>query len=225
MTKERKAEIEEFLKNLPIIIEETRQKISPFFDDVLETGKISPLIKSTPMRDLIGDIPFMNSSLSLAVREHCFIDFGMSLWCDKATDVVLELSKNLLAVGSGCGFIEYLLQRAGADIIATDLRAYDLWDYPHMNIERLSADDAIEKYSDRDLFLCWPSYNESWAFECIQKLKKDRLVFYVGEGGGCTADKDFNDYIMDNKYFQKVAYSCIPQWSGTRNCLMVFRKK
>jgi hypothetical protein len=48
-----------------------------------------------------------------------------------------------------------------------------------------------ECHPDRALFLCWPSYAESWAAQSLACYEGDLLI-YCGEGeGGCTADDEF----------------------------------
>ena len=222
-------ELKAFLENMENDSGETWAKISELLDDVLETGKIQPFINHEVMRPFINNSgiynPFIATTLGLKLRDSYVLEFGLSFWCDRATEIIKRYSTNILGVGSGVAFVEYLLQRGGVDIIASDIKAYHHWEHTHMNVEKLSAVDAIEKYPERDLFICWPTLGSLWSYDAAKKLGSGRYLFHVGELTGCTGDPELADYLFDENDFETIGYCCIPQWLELRDCLTIFRKK
>ena len=216
----------ETLENFSNNAIESQKEIDLLMKDVLKTGKMNPFIKSEVMQQYIKQPGFIFVSVEVMVLREAWIrNYSHALWCDEATDLVLGYSKDIVGVGSGSGFIEYLLQRAGADIVASDISAYKYWDYPYLNVEKLTSVDAVKKYPGKDLFLCWPSYGVSWAYDTIRALESGRYVFYIGEPNGCTGDKEFYKYINDKGCFERIDGYRIPQWFGFHDCLMIYRKK
>lgn len=148
-------------------------------------------------------------------------------------DVIDRLKKYapILEVGAGTGYWAYEFQKRGIDYIATDLKIsensyfkFDEKNSKHWtNVENLSAEEAIEKYSNRTLLMCWPCYAESWAYNTVCQFKGD-YVIYVGEGyEGCTADDQFH-YYMDEK-FELIEELELFQWKGLHDRVFVYRRK
>ena len=153
-------------------------------------------------------------------------------WHVPSKDLIEECVKYspLVSVGSGYAFTECKIQDAGGDIIATDISPYkgNTWckdGKAYMKREKLDAEAAIEKYPDRNVFMAWPPYNTDMAYKVAKKMKKGRVLIYVGEGdGGCTGDDQFHTYLYKN--FKEIeADSHITSWWGIHDRVMIYRKR
>jgi len=218
----------DLMKDLPRLAEflnEEANLLEDLCDEIKKTGDWDKLILSlTDKTYLERNFFSMNfSPFSHMVRRKYIRRYGFPLWSNEATEKVLSISTKLLSVGAGTGFLERTLQVKGADIIATDINP-EKWVWSHFDrIEELQGVEAVEKYPERDLFISWPSYDETWAHEVIQALQPGRVVFYVGEGrGGCTADDDFHSYLDEN--CEEVDVVHLPSWWGIHDNLYIYRK-
>lgn len=141
----------------------------------------------------------------------------------------------VLSLGAGIALNESILQILGIPIISTDpMISYksglssDKF-IPYMEVEKLTATDAIQKYVQNGncnvLFMCWPSQLKSdnsekqneydnWATNAIKQfhsLSPNGLIIYIGElENGCTATPDFFTFINSNYTIQQtITY---PNW-------------
>lgn len=122
-------------------------------------------------------------------------------------DMVTFLNgKKVLSIMCGNGYFESLLKERGIDIIATDNKkwantTYPSWKKEWMPIEQLSAFNAVNKYKDwADIvIMSWP-YMDIYAYQIAKILHIYNIpLLYIGEDiGGCTADTNFFNYVMDN---------------------------
>jgi hypothetical protein len=88
----------------------------------------------------------------------------------------------------------------------------------------MGAVSAVAAYPDRNVFVCWPSYDEGWAGEMAMVIKSGRRLVVIGESrGGCTANNRFFD-ILDSK-FEEVGSIYIPQWDGLHDYLWTYVRK
>lgn len=74
------------------------------------------------------------------------------------------------------------------------------------------------------LMFCWPEYNKNWAYEYLNKIFPQKLI-YIGEGfGGCCANNAFFNFI--EKKYDEIEFIDIPQWEGLHDyCFFYERKK
>jgi hypothetical protein len=94
----------------------------------------------------------------------------------------------------------------------------------------MTAEEAIWRYisflEPRTLLMVWPSYNEDWPAQTLEKFQEaggQRLI-YVGEGsGGCTANDRFHSLLEES--WESVDSLSIPQWQGLHDYIEVFRRK
>ena len=158
------------------------------------------------------------------MREWSVKRFGFSVPCTEAVERLKGLSP-LVEVGAGSGYWAKILRDAGADIIATDIGQQSgyskLWVVD--SVERMSADDAIAKWPERNVFVSWPSYDMPWAREMVEKIRPGKMLAYIGEArGGCTADNGFFEVL--SKQFEMVETVRIPQWPGIHDELWILRR-
>ena len=133
-------------------------------------------------------------------------------------DLIVENSP-IVSVGSGFGYSEKLASDQGADIIATDLEPTEKnhWCSEgkyYIDVEKITAPDAVKKYSGRNVFMAWPPYDNPMAYEVVKNMEVGRKLVFVGEGyGGCTGDDNFFQYLETN--FEEIDIDfTIPRWSG-----------
>lgn len=100
--------------------------------------------------------------------------------------------------GAGTGYWAYQLTQLGFDVTAFDAAYRDeLW-FP---VQKGGVDDVAVS-SAGVLFLCWPPYGTSMAFDALSAFKGDSLL-YVGENyGGCTGDDAFFDLLSEEWVFE-----------------------
>lgn len=86
--------------------------------------------------------------------------------------------------------------------------------------------EAVELHSDSTLFLCWPPYHNSMAYDCLSTYLKHggKTFIYVGEGsGGCTGCDKFHKLL--NEHMESVRCISIPRWNGMNDYMEIFVSK
>lgn len=95
----------------------------------------------------------------------------------------------ILETFAGYGLNSKLLQLSGVKCIATDL-------YPstdsYTKIIKIDAIDAVNKYTNHTLFICWPGwYSTSHAYDTL-KVYQGNILIYIGEErDGAVGDSNF----------------------------------
>ncbi len=103
---------------------------------------------------------------------------------------------------AGTGYWQMLLAQLGVDVISSDVNpplgtGHENNDWhpdasQFVEVAKLDAVEAIKASSpSRTLFLAWPPYDTTLAWQCLDAYQGERFIF-IGEGmGGCTADDSF----------------------------------
>ena len=139
----------------------------------------------------------------------------------------------ILEAGAGTGYWAEVLRRQGIDVLAIDNLSgkYSFWldaaiafePYNGTQILNTDAIKEIPKHLERSLFLCWPDYHVSFAYDCVQAFT-GKFICYVGEPyNGCTGDKAFHDLLESD--FDFIHSIDIPQWWGLHDYLQVCERK
>jgi len=153
----------------------------------------------------------------------CILKFGFSIPCSEVVEALI-LDSPLVEVGAGTGYWTKILKDAGADIVATDI---DVWKNSKLvfgvDIKRMDATKAVKIYPNRNVFMSWPSVSMPWAAEMAKGIQPDRLLFYLGEWKGCTADDEFHEFVADN--FEDRGAVEVPKWPGIHDRLYILRRK
>ena len=101
----------------------------------------------------------------------------------------------VLDAGCGSGYLSRELARLGIETFAVDNGDKNL------PIHQLDAQgDAAAHVTDRfgAVLMTWPPFNGSFAFDVARAMFPGQVLIYQGEnGGGCTADDTFFDYVSD----------------------------
>ena len=158
-------------------------------------------------------------------RKMAIDTYGFAVPCKEAVEALVALSP-LIEVGTGNGYYSRLLGASGADIVATDVGKQGGYSkmWKTEGVLQAEAVEAVKAYPDRNVFMSWPSYDESWAGQVAKAMAKGRVLAYIGEGrGGCTADDGFFD-ILDSD-FEEIGGVAIPKWEGIHDYLKLYKKK
>ena len=147
---------------------------------------------------------------------------------DELINAIKEYSP-IVSVASGFGYTESLAIKEGADVIATDVspNKNNKWCSDgifNTQVEEISAIDAVKKYSSRNVFMAWPPYDTSMAFDAASEMDIEKVLIYVGESyGGCTGNDDFFQYL--ETHFEELDISVnIPRWGGIYDEARVYKK-
>lgn len=212
-----------FINNPEKFVEDRWKVVEKEFGDLVDGGSIDSFIGKS-FGDCVKGKIFERKVYGHFFRKKFISQFSYSLWDDKSTAIVKERSNKIVSVASGGGFIEWLLQREGIDLIATDETEYGFWDNGFTDIEVIDAACAVRKYSDRDVLMVWANYESEMAFEVAKAMESGRYLFYVGENrGGCVAAEDFFNY-GENHFDIELGHN-IPTWPGLHDGLYVLKKK
>jgi len=132
----------------------------------------------------------------------------------------------VLEGGAGTGFWAALLSNCGCDILACDFPAGQQYGQPigrYHPIVPITAEEAVQLHSDRNLLLVWPSYGEEWATDAVRNLLPGRFLSLVSENRGmAVAANSLFDLI--ERDFEPITEIEIPQWPGIHDFLSVHRK-
>lgn len=164
--------------------------------------------------------------ITSSTRQELVRKYSWAVPNDEAIELLVSLSP-VIEVGAGTGYWASLVKTAGGEIVALDKD-------PHKNdwvegnwtrVDKFTSYYQLRKkdYDNHTLFLCWPPYADSMAFDCLKKYKGNQLV-YVGEySGGCCADDDFFN-LLDEEW-EEVTSIDIPQFSGMHDSLTHYIRK
>ena len=149
-------------------------------------------------------------------------------WAVPNENATLMISKYtpIIEIGAGTGYWAMLLKNQGVDIIAYDLYPFKENFYHNLiqwfPIEKGTPKD-LKYHPQRNLFLCWPPYNDNMAFKCLRWFK-GKILIYIGEiVKGCNATVVFfRNLIRDFKLIQKIK---IPQWWRIHDNLTIWERK
>jgi len=140
--------------------------------------------------------------------------FGWSIPSRESVEKIVDFigEDKVLEIGGGRGLWSRLLQESGIDVICTSKSIHYSQRDPYRDrnntswttVHKMKADEAIRKYSDRNvIFISWGMY----SLDFLMKFR-GRKVVIVGEGdSGCTS------YLRDGQFgFQQVGEIEIPRW-------------
>jgi hypothetical protein len=170
----------------------------------------------------------VSMSRSYEARRALVQKYAWAIPCWEALAVITKYSP-IIEIGAGIGYWARLLQEAGCDILPFDRYASGEEKWNHYTEEGRSwtsvlrgGPNVLYKHPNRTLFLCWPTYNSSFGYECLRAYKGEYFI-YVGESqGGCTGDNKFHDLLYDR--WKQVEGVVIPQWDGIHDYLEVYRR-
>lgn len=152
--------------------------------------------------------------------------FGFALPCHEAIKALMKISP-LVEVGAGTGAWAAILAANGADIIATDrefVTGYGFHAGRYHPVARMSADNAVRRYPDRNVLMIWPCYGSEWPTKTVRLIKPGKYLALVSEGeGGCVAADSLFCHL--GKYFRHISEVRIPCWDGIHDRMDIYQRK
>lgn len=144
----------------------------------------------------------------------------------EAIMAIAELQMPVVEIGAGNGYWAWMLEQAGVDVVAFDTAIYDKDNHwckcDHWTKVLFGGHERLPERSDHALILCWPTYSDPMAIDCLHAYSGDHLI-YIGESeGGCCADDEFFS-VLENKW-EMVREIEIPQWPGLHDSLTIYRR-
>ena len=191
----------------------------------------NPYLKA--VSDLIKEsVKFDDLTRPFELRDNLKQKFGFAIPNKEAVETLRKYAP-ILEAGAGTGYWAEVLRRQGIDVLAIDNLSgkYSFWldaaiafePYNGTQILNTDAIKEIPKHLERSLFLCWPDYHVSFAYDCVQAFT-GKFICYVGEPyNGCTGDKAFHDLLESD--FDFIHSIDIPQWWGLHDYLQVCERK
>jgi len=152
-------------------------------------------------------------------------EYSFAIPTKEAIQEVAKLSP-LIEIGAGSGYWASLLKKAGATVEAFDkFPKENKYKFTKTYTNIKTADEKILKDfpENYNLFLCWPNYDNDFAYNALSNFKGHFLA-YIGEGkGGCTGNNKFHD-LLKQKWIESKTVS-IPQWDGIHDQLYIYRRR
>jgi hypothetical protein len=177
---------------------------------------------------------------------------GFAVPTDAALDAIVACSpRGVLELGAGTGHWAALLARRGIDVVAYDVApppspanawfaGVRPWHHVHRGDERV-----VEECAERSLLLVWPTRNETWASDAVDRYHAagGHHVVFVGEGpGGRTGDSGFHARLGETAgciactygvadtactcgiaaYWTRTSRTTLPPWQGAETALHVY---
>lgn len=177
--------------------------------------------------------------------------------------------RSVVEIGAGSGYWAYLLAQSGVDITCYDIAPIgheDSWFHGAKSSRHVGKDEveappkewypvneggpevlALPENTDRVLFLCWPNYDTSFAYDAVKAYQGD-FVIYIGEGdGGCNGDDKFwalmegeadwwdaedrakaadrgDPRTLIRREWEEIEFHPMVQWSGLHDNLNIFKR-
>lgn len=146
---------------------------------------------------------------------------------DEALDVIAQYGP-IIEIGAGTGYWAALLQDRGVEVKAYDKHPVETghnW-YHRINKSFTTVlpgrSRNVKRFPKHTLLLCWPPWDEEFAFDCVRKYRGQHII-YIGEGPrGMTGDAKFHSYMYKN--FDVIQRVGIPQWYGVHDGLEVCKR-
>ena len=162
---------------------------------------------------------------SYELRSSMVKEFAWAVPNNDAIEAIQALNKDIIEIGSGSGYWAQVLNEAGRNVIAFDAHIGGYEFTEKWFAVKEGSIENIKDHADKALMLCWPNYDESFAFDAaVEYLENggDTLI-YIGEGHyGCTANDDFHNLMCKEFNVTTIA---IPQWSGIHDYLNICTRK
>jgi len=103
--------------------------------------------------------------------------------------------KNVIDAGCGTGFLSWLLQKQGINVIPVDNNETDHWfkAEAYTDIVKKDAVSCISREHDV-VILSWPYYKGSFSLDVCEAMHPGQTMIYQGEAkGNCTGTYEFFD--------------------------------
>lgn len=160
-------------------------------------------------------------------RHNLASQYAWAIPNEEAIETLVKYSP-IVEIGAGTGYWASLVREAGGVIFPFDSAP------PHKGTNAFrhkvefmavleGSVEVLDRFRDFTLFLCWPPYNESLAYNALKRFKGKYLI-YVGEGAyGCNGTNEFFDELKEN--WKEIKTVRIPQWDGIHDYFEIYERK
>ena len=158
-------------------------------------------------------------------RQRLIAKYAWAIPSVEAIELLTRYSP-LIEMGAGTGYWAWLLQQAGADILAFDrYPPPDRRNRWHAGEQqwtevRPGGPRLLARHPGRTLFLCWPPEDEPMAAACLQAYQGGTLI-YVGEAPRDRA----TGFFAAVETWDPVETLDLPQWESVHDGLVVLRRR
>lgn len=148
-------------------------------------------------------------------------------WAVPNNEAIQEIVKYspVIELGAGKGYWASLVVKNGGLINCYDKEPCKnhYCDGKHFFHEvKPGSIEVLNEYDAHALFICWPNYAGSFAFDALKAFKGD-IFIYVGESeGGCTGNDDFFKELEKN--WREIKQVRIPQWWGIHDYMVIYQQ-
>jgi hypothetical protein len=178
---------------------------------------------------IVSELTADRSQMYSPKRRMFTFNFAWAIPTINAVDAIVEFAgpDQILEICCGLGLWAGLIRARNGNIIPTD-PFVSHWTSKGQKyvqpIHQLDGVSAVNKFKTNVLFICWPGYDESYAYDTLKAFKGNKLV-YIGESKeGCNANDDFF-VLLDNEW-DEIHYSCnILRWCGINDNIRFFTRK
>ncbi|MEQ1699512.1 MAG: hypothetical protein ABMA25_05340 [Ilumatobacteraceae bacterium] len=181
--------------------------------------------------------------------------YGFSVPTEGAIQLIAEhAQRGVVEIGAGTGYWAHRLSRAGVDVVAFDRfpppSSSNQWfaGVPPWHAVHAGDEAVVERFPERLLLIVWPTRDEIWATEALERFHRagGDLVAYVGDGpGGRTGDASFHAVLGESttclqcafgatdeacicgvaSLFARVIEIPLPPWQSDRDTLSIFQRR
>ena len=162
--------------------------------------------------------------LDAALQERYWKKFGSAVLNRATVEFILPRGP-LVEVGAGLGYWARELRDAGMEIAATDPDTGTGWPGAETwtKVEKLTAQEALARYPERNMLLVWPDRQGEWPAQALREFRGE-LILHVGEPpGGCTGTPEMYQEMERN--YETVSERPVPRFAGANDRLTVLRRK
>jgi hypothetical protein len=165
-------------------------------------------------------------SLTFYRREILTSRYAWAIPTEPVVRRLAELSP-ICDMGCGTGYWAWMLQQAGAEVLAVDPLPIGVANHWHKHgtqpfVEIVRGEAAsFDVPITHTLMLCWPPYDAPMGHDAIRRYCGEHVI-YVGEHGGCTADDAFHDELAAK--WTRLEELEIPQWFGVHDSVNIYRR-
>ena len=163
--------------------------------------------------------PFLDK---FVFREKLVKIYAWAITDPKAIAEIVKTTKDIgiVEIGAGKGYWASLLANCGVNVVAYDT-GKDIsigFYHPVGN----AGTKMVSSHKDRALFLCWPPYGTSMAYDCVSKYEGSTLIYIGEDKSGCNADDKFFDFVDDK--FKLDGTIRMAQWEGLHDELYIYKR-
>jgi hypothetical protein len=153
-----------------------------------------------------------------AYRELCSFRYAMTISDPATVRFIADYAGGqLVDPFAGTGYWAYLLQQAGIDVLASDVRPPERTWTP---VAADSAAAAVADTADRTLLLSWPPYGRPIGARVLRAYPGTRVI-YLGEGfGGCCGTNRMFELLRTE--WTEIAEHRPVQWPGSLDYVTVY---